>query len=249
MFAPYPHAPQQLAHALSVVRSALASGSVAAVLVEPMLGRGGVYIPPPEFLPELHALCRQHGTLLVVDEIMTGFARTGRMFGFEHDGVLPDLLCLGKALGGGMPVSACVGSAEVMAAWANGAAGPALHTGTFFGHPVSAAAALATLEVLESEQLCERARALGVQLLDALAPLAERPDVKAVRGRGLLVGIELTSSRHALAAMRALLERGYITVPAAPDARVISLTPPLCISVDQLRGFVSALSESLMVTA
>jgi len=250
VFAPYPKTTEQLSASLRAAADALAGDRIGAVLVEPILGRGGVYVPPREFLPELQALCRKRGALLVVDEVMTGFGRTGRMFGFEHDMETPDLLCLGKALGGGMPVSACLGRNEVMAAWAEASGtGPALHTGTFFGHPVSAAAALATLEVLHNERLAERARALGAQLFDALSRLRERPGVRAIRGRGLLIGIELDSPERSLACMRALLERGYITVPAGADARVISLTPPLCISSDQLAGFVSALIESLGMNA
>jgi 4-aminobutyrate aminotransferase-like enzyme len=146
-----------------------------------------------------------------------------------------------------MPVSACLGREEVMAAWGE-SAGAALHTGTFFGHPVAAAAALATLEVLEDERLPDRAHRLGQMLCEALQALQARPEVTAIRsirGRGLLVGIELASTEQSLRCMRALLKRGYITVPAGADARVISLTPPLCISTEQLQGFVAAFTESL----
>jgi 4-aminobutyrate aminotransferase-like enzyme len=248
VFAPYPEHTQALSASLSAVSAALASGNIGAVLVEPILGRGGVVVPPDAFMPELHALCRAQGALLIADEIMTGIGRTGALFAHEHSGVCPDLVCIGKGLGGGMPVSACLGREQVMAAWGE-SSGAALHTGTFFGHPVSAAAALATLDVLHDEQLCERAQRSGALLLQQLAPLARQAGVSAVRGRGLLVGIELEAPGHALRCMRALLARGYITVPAAADARVISLTPPLCISVDQLLGFVAALRESLQVSA
>jgi 4-aminobutyrate aminotransferase-like enzyme len=132
-----------------------------------------------------------------------------------------------------------------MAAWGE-SSGAALHTGTFFGHPVAAAAALATLDVLENERLPERAHMLGQMLCEALqAVAAARPEITAIRGRGLLIGIELDSPARSLGCIRALLKRGYITVPAGADARVISLTPPLCISAEQLQGFVSAFSESL----
>jgi 4-aminobutyrate aminotransferase/(S)-3-amino-2-methylpropionate transaminase len=250
-FAPYPEHTDQLPSALEAVAAAFsgnASSKPGAVLVEPILGRGGVVVPPARFLSDLQALCHQHGALLVVDEIMTGIGRTGRMFGYEHSAVRPDLVCVGKGLGGGMPVSACIGREEVMAAWGE-SSGAALHTGTFFGHPVAAAAALATLDVLSDEQLPERARVLGQSLCDALQPLLARPEVKAIRGRGLLVGIEMDSTQRSLACMRALLKRGYITVPAGADARVVSLTPPLSISSEQLLGFVAAFTESTQVTA
>jgi 4-aminobutyrate aminotransferase/(S)-3-amino-2-methylpropionate transaminase len=248
VFSAYPEHTQALAGCLSAVRAALSSGQIGAVLVEPILGRGGVCVPPDAFLPELHALCRAHGALLIVDEIMTGIGRTGALLAHEHTGVRPELVCIGKGLGGGMPVSACIGREEVMAAWGD-STGAALHTGTFFGHPVSCAAALATLDVLEDERLCERARDSGALLLEQLTPLTEQAGVRAVRGRGLLVGVELEAPGHALRCMRALLARGYITVPAAADARVISLTPPLSIHSDQLLGFVAALRESLQVSA
>lgn len=247
VFAPYPEHTQALPVSLAAVQGALAAGTIGAVLVEPILGRGGVCVPPAAFLPELAALCRQHGALLIADEIMTGIGRTGSLLASAH--ARPDLVCIGKGLGGGMPVSACIGREAVMAAWGDDSSGAALHTGTFFGHPVSAAAALATLDVLEDERLCERARSSGALLMEQLLPLTRSPGVRAVRGRGLLVGIELEAPGHALRCMRQLLVRGYITVPAAADARVISLTPPLCITPEQLLGFVAALRESLQVSA
>jgi 4-aminobutyrate aminotransferase-like enzyme len=246
-FVPYPHTTSALTAALAAVSGALgALGTrVGAVLVEPVLGRGGVVVPPAQFLPELSALCQQHGALLIVDEVMTGLGRTGRMFAFERTGVVPDLVCVGKALGGGMPVSACVGRAPVMEAWRQ-SAHEALHTGTFFGHPVAAAAALATLEVLADEQLSERAEKLGTRLLERLGALqTKHARIAGVRGQGLLIGIELDSGALGLRCMQALLERGYITVPAGADARVVSLTPPLCITQAQLDGFVAALDASL----
>jgi 4-aminobutyrate aminotransferase/(S)-3-amino-2-methylpropionate transaminase len=247
-FAPYPRTADDVRATLAAVSGELERGSIGAVLTEPMLGRGGVVVPPAGFLRDLHALCREHGALLIVDEVMTGFGRTGRMFGFEHDDIEPDLICLGKGLGGGMPVSACVGRADVMTAWA-GDASEALYTGTFFGHPLAAAAALATLQVLRDEDLVTRARQLGARLIEQLQTLPARARVAAVRGRGLLVGIELDSGARALRCMQTLLESGYITVPAGEGARVISLTPPLCITSEQLDGFVSALTRTLVETS
>jgi 4-aminobutyrate aminotransferase/(S)-3-amino-2-methylpropionate transaminase len=248
-FAPYPHTPAALERALAAVSGELSAQPIGAVLVEPLLGRGGVVVPPDAFLPALAALCRTHGALLIVDEVMTGLGRTGRTFAFEASGVTPDLLCIGKALGGGMPVSACLGRTEVMAAWGQ-SQGEALHTGTFFGQPLAAAAALASLDVLADERLAERAQASGTQLMAELTALRARHAIVAqVRGRGLLIGIELASGALGLRCVHALLERGYITVPAAADARVVSLTPPLSITRTQLSGFVSALDASLKAIA
>ena len=244
-FAPYPRDDAGLQPSLDAVSAALSGRQVGAVLVEPILGRGGVIVPPADFLPNLAALCRKYGALLICDEVMTGLARTGDWFAARASGVTPDLVCLGKALGGGMPVSACLGRAEVMQAWGDPGR-EALHTGTFFGQPLACAAALACLDVLEQESLGARALQLGAALLDELRGLQPRhPRLREVRGRGLLLGLELDSPARGLQLTRALLERGYITVPAGNDARVVSLTPPLTIARAQLEGFVTALADSL----
>ncbi len=238
-FAPYPG---ELEASLAAVDAALSGGAIGAVLVEPMLGRGGVVIPPPEFLPELARRAREHGALLIVDEVMTGLGRTGTMLAHAPTA---DLVCLGKALGAGMPISACIGREDVMQAWGDPGR-EAIHTGTFFGQPLACAAALACLDVLRDEQLPERALQLGAALRDELANLqARHPRLRDVRGRGLLLGLELDSPARGLQLTRMLLERGYITVPAGVDARVVSLTPPLTIHADQLRAFTTAVDACL----
>ncbi len=246
-FAPYPRADTSVGAALEAVEHALqrTAADMGVVLVEPVLGRGGVVVPPRGFLAALAQLCQRRGLLLAIDEVMTCAGRTGSMLRCVAEGVEPDLICLGKALAGGLPVSACVGKAQVMQAWGD-PGHEALHTATFFGNPLGAAAALATLDVLEQEQLPRRAAELGGKLLLALEELRKRhAAVRSVRGVGLLVGVELESGAHALALGRALLGRGYITVPAGADASVLSLTPPLTIAQAQLGGFVSALDACL----
>jgi 4-aminobutyrate aminotransferase-like enzyme len=244
-FAPYPRSASELSRSLEVVAAAVSGRAVGAVLVEPILGRGGVVVPPSEFLPELERLCRARGALLVCDEVLTGLGRTGAWLASQTVSVKPDLVCLGKALGAGMPVSACVGRLEVMQAWGDPGR-EALHTGTFFGQPLACAAALTCLDVLREEALPERALQLGAALRSDLEALrTKHPRLREVRGRGLLIGLELDSPARGLTLMRALLERGYITVPAAADASVLSLTPPLTIAPAQLRGFVAALDACL----
>ena len=138
---------------------------IGAILVEPIQARGGINIPPPEFIPLLRKLCDQHGALLILDEIYTGFGRTGKWFACEHSGVIPDLICLGKALTGGFPLSACVGRADVMdAAWP-ASQGEAIHTSTYLGHPVGCAMALAQIAEIKRLKLCERSAKLGTRLL------------------------------------------------------------------------------------
>ncbi|MFO0682199.1 MAG: aspartate aminotransferase family protein [Sandaracinus sp.] len=230
---------------LDDVRRWLARGDVGAVIVEPILGRGGVVVPPSGWLAELASITRAAGALLIVDEVMTGLGRTGAMLASTHDGVVPDVLCLGKALGGGMPLSACLAPHEVMRAWGEPDQ-ESIHTATFFGHPLACAAALAALDVIDEEALAERAIETGDALAAAIAAMAPRHAcVRAVRGRGLLVGVELARPATALRVGAALLERGFLTLPAGNDARVLSLTPPLSIARPLVDAFVASLDVVL----
>ena len=229
-----------------VARVAAAPGPpLGAVLVEPLQGRGGERVPPPGFLAELGALCRRRGWLLIADEIYTGFGRTGRWFGCDAEGVVPDLLCAGKGLSSGMPISVCLGRVEVMDAWPP-SSGEALHTQTFAGHPAACAAALASLDALEAGKLVERSGELGEEargrLRDALAGCQA---VREVRGRGLMIGIDCGDGAVVQGACRRALERGVILLPSGSAGEVISLTPPLTIARDVLWGALSRLPACL----
>jgi 4-aminobutyrate aminotransferase/(S)-3-amino-2-methylpropionate transaminase len=207
--------------------------AIGAVLVEPVQGRGGVRIPPAGFLAALRRLCDEQGFLLIADEIFTGFGRTGRTFACEREGVTPDLLCVGKGLASGMPLSACIGRAEVMDAWPE-SRGEALHTQTFLGHPPSCAAGLAALAVLDEERLVERSAASGAAALAFLEERAALPGVKDVRGAGLMLGIECDTPERAGRAVAGALRRGVLLLPSGDDGRVLSVTPPLCIESEAL---------------
>jgi 4-aminobutyrate aminotransferase-like enzyme len=226
---------------------------IGAILVEPVQGRGGINIPPLDFLPLLRRLCDEHGALLVLDEIYTGFGRTGNWFACEHWGVMPDVICLGKALAGGFPLSACIGRADLMdAAWPP-STGEAIHTSTFLGHPVGCAMALAQIQEIRDLKLVERSADLGKHLLDGLSRLDVRSSAirSSARGLGLLAGLELRSpdgspaSRLALDAVKTLLHRGFILLPEGEHSNVISFAPPLTISESQLRAAINALNEAL----
>jgi 4-aminobutyrate aminotransferase/(S)-3-amino-2-methylpropionate transaminase len=229
-----------------VLRAASELGvPVGAVLVEPIQGRGGERIPPDGFLAELRALCDREGWLLILDEIYTGFGRTGRWFACEHAGVVPDLLCVGKGLASGMPISACVGRAGVMDAWP-ASRGEALHTQTFLGHPPSCAAALASIAVLEEEKLVQHAAEAGAAALAFLrARTRGLARVAEVRGRGLMIGIECDSPEDAQRACRSALARGVILLPSGDDGRVLSVTPPLCIGLDALEHALGSVVAAL----
>lgn len=234
------------------IETILRQKKTGAILVEPIQARGGCNIPPPEFLPLLRKLCDEHGALLILDEIYTGFGRTGKWFACEHSGVTPDLVCLGKALTGGFPLSACVGQAEVMdAAWP-ASQGEAIHTSTYLGHPVGCAMALAQIAEIRRLKLVQRSAESGFALLKLLSELQPAAGLRiSARGIGLMAGLEL---RHAddtpatdvaLRAIKAMLQRGYILLPEGEQGNVISFTPPLTISAAQLRRTVAALAEVL----
>ncbi|GAB4210844.1 MAG: acetylornithine transaminase [Sandaracinaceae bacterium] len=248
VFAPYPRENDPLALALARVRDAYhRSGlAVGAIVVEPMLGRGGVVTPPSGFLAGLRDLADELGALLVVDEIFTGLHRTGPRFAHEVEPtVRPDLVCMGKSLGGGLPVSACVGEADLLACWGD-PGGEAIHTATFFGHPLACAAALATLDAMEELDLATSVVDTGDWLRGRLeARLEASPLVVDIRGRGLSLGVELTSGTRTLRVMRRLLERGYLVVPAARDASVLQIAPPLIIEHALLEDFVETLALAL----
>ena len=226
---------------------------IGAILVEPVQARGGINVPPPQFLPLLRKLCDQHGALLILDEIYTGFGRTGQWFACEHSGTVPDLICLGKALTGGFPLSACVGRADLMdTAWP-ASTGEAIHTSTFLGHPVGCAMALAQISEIRRLKLCEWSATLGQFLLAELQKLEVsgfRFQVSA-RGLGLMAGLELTlpngkpATAASLTAIKKLLQRGYIFLPEGEHGNVISFTPPLTITKAQLTKALTELKNVL----
>ncbi|MDH3520593.1 MAG: aspartate aminotransferase family protein [Myxococcales bacterium] len=222
-----------------------AGAPVGAVLVEPIQGRGGNRIPPEGFLTELRALCDEQGWLMIADEIYTGFGRTGRWFACDHEQVIPDLLCVGKGLAAGMPLSACLGRAQIMDAWPI-SEGESLHTQTFLGHPPGCAAALASIAVLDEEKLAERAAELGAASLARLRrALDGRRGITDVRGRGLLIGVECDSAERVSAACDAALQRGIIALPCDDAGRVLSLTPPLTIEARILADAIDGIVEVL----
>ncbi|MSU31196.1 MAG: aspartate aminotransferase family protein [Pedosphaera sp.] len=229
-----------------------AAGDIGAILVEPMQARGGIRIPPPEFLQLLRSLADRHGALLILDEIYTGFGRTGTWFACEHSRVIPDLICLGKALTGGFPMSACVGRAHWMDRWPP-SNGESIHTSTFLGHPVGCAMALAQIQELRSKRLPQRAASLGRILESGLTAIAHRypATIRRVSALGLMAGIELQNADGSpatllsLEVIKEMLARGFILLPEGAHAEVISLTPPLTLPESDLLKTLSVLDEVL----
>ncbi len=237
---------------LKVVAEVLKQGAggeaVGAVILEPIQGRGGVRVPPPGFLEELARSAREAGAVLIFDEIFTGLGRTGELFACAHEGVLPDLLCVGKGLGGGLPLSACLGPPEVMDAWPP-SEGEALHTSTFLGNPLACASGLALLREVEDRGLVTRSAELGAVLLQGLrSGLGSIPEIAEVRGRGLFVGVEIADPKtltpldgFAAGLAEKALEHGILVLPAGAHGNVVELTPPLVITREQLAWVVPEL--------
>jgi 4-aminobutyrate aminotransferase/(S)-3-amino-2-methylpropionate transaminase len=248
-FAPYPGRSASLDTTLEAVRCALGAGGVGAVLVEPVLGRGGCVVPPADLLPRLRDACDRAGALLVCDEIWTGLGRSGAWLASVRAGAVPDIVCLGKGLGGGLPISACVGSGRAMAAWgAHG--GATIHTATHFGAPLACAAAIATLDELQQRGLPERASEVGSRWIETLRARTAGRGVQDVRGCGLMVGVELQGGAgRALAVLRRLLARGWIVLTGGSRGDVLTLTPPLVIDERLLDAFADALAVALVEPA
>jgi predicted acetylornithine/succinylornithine family transaminase len=209
----------------------------AAILVEPIQGEGGVNVPDDDYLPGLRKLCDESGVLLILDEVQTGMGRTGRLWCYEHAGVEPDIMTLAKALANGIPIGAMLAREEVAAALTAGS-----HGSTFGGTPFVTSVALATLTTVLEEKLAERAERLGRQLMQGLGALqAKGRDIREVRGRGLLIGIELT--RPAAAVMDACREAGLLVLTAGE--RVLRLTPPLIVGDAECRRALEIIDTAL----
>jgi 4-aminobutyrate aminotransferase-like enzyme len=220
--------------ALELVERALrAAPEIGALVAEPIQGRAGVMVPPDGFLRGLRSLCDERGVLLVLDEIYTGFGRTGTFFACEREGVRPDMLCVGKALGGGFPISATLVTRAVADAWAP-SQGEALHTSTYLGNPMGCAAALANLDQIESRGLVGRARAAEPVLAARLAQFRNIAGVRDVRGRGMLWGIEFRDGATANACVLRALQKGVIVLQSGPGGATVTLAPPLVIDDAQL---------------
>jgi acetylornithine/N-succinyldiaminopimelate aminotransferase len=203
------------------------------VILEPVQGEAGVVVPPEGYLSAARAICDERDVLLILDEIQTGLGRTGAWFAAEHFGVDADIACLGKALASGLPMSACLAGPAIAESFAFGD-----HGTTFGGGPVQSAAALATLDVLESDDLCNRAAALGKRLQDGLRAIA--PEGAEVRGLGLLIGVDLHRELARSVAERAL-EKGVLVNDATPS--VVRLAPPLVIEDEQIAQALDVLQE------
>ncbi len=220
----------------------------AALIVEPVQGEGGVNVPPQGYLRDLRRITAERGVLLIFDEVQTGMGRTGRLWAADWEGVAPDLMTSAKALGGGvMPIGAAIGRAELFEPFKDN---PLIHSSTFGGNPLAAAAALAAIEVTISEDIPARAAEMGAYLMGRLSHLAaEYPEmISDIRGIGLLIGIEFSDADIGAIVISELAARGVLTAFGLNNAKVVRLEPPLIITEEHVDEAVTALEESLSAT-
>lgn len=223
-------------------------GGVAALIIEPIFGEGGIIVPPDNYLPALQKICRQRGVAFIVDEVQTGIGRTGKMFASEHWDLAPDLMTLAKGLGGGLPLAAILATQE-----AAGALEPGDHFSTFGSNPVCCSAGLAALEVTKKERLVQNSASRGRQLIRRLLEIQEgHPLMGDVRGRGLMVGVELVSDtkksparKEANALKAEMLRRGFLIGVGGIHRNVLRLQPPLVITAEEIDSSADAMEESL----
>jgi 4-aminobutyrate aminotransferase-like enzyme len=218
----------------------------AAIIIEPVLGEGG-YVPAPNrFMEALRELCDKHQILLIIDEVQTGFGRTGKFFAFEHSGVVPDIMVMAKGLGSGVPISGIASSRELMSHWI-----PGSHGGTYGGGALATAAALATVKTIREEGLVENAVQMGERLMDGLAEIKSRfPIIGDVRGLGLMVGVEFMSNGHpdkviTKSVQMACLERKLILLTCGSYENVIRWVPPLVVNAAQIDEALTVFEESV----
>jgi 4-aminobutyrate aminotransferase-like enzyme len=228
------------------------AGEIAAIIVEPIQGTAGNIIPPDGFLRAIQSVARDHGALLLADEMITGFGRTGSMWGTDHEGVVPDIMTVGKGVGGGFPLAGVVSTDALTSAkpWSN----PSFSSSSYGGNPLASAAGLAALEIILKEDLVEHSNRVGAVMLGELRRLQEKyRTVGEVRGRGLLLGIELVEDRQTRKPLektitrdlyRECLRRGLVAMTYAPTIR---LNPPLVITEEAARAGLAILDEALGV--
>jgi 4-aminobutyrate aminotransferase len=238
-----------LAELRALLGSVVAPSAVASMIIEPVQGEGGYHPAPASFLRAIRALCDEHGILLVADEVQSGYGRTGRMWGFEHAGIVPDVVCVAKAIANGLPLSAIAASRELHERWGRGA-----HGSTYGGNPVACAAAIAVLDTIHDERLVENAAARGDELTKGLrALMAEDDRIGDVRGPGLMIGVEFVADRErgtpdgatAVAVQQRAAELGLLVLTCGALHHVIRWIPPLDVTAGEIAEGLELFGEAL----
>ena len=232
----------------------LDTAQIGALLIEPIQGRGGTVVPEPGVLAKIRQWCTEHDICLIFDEIYTGFHRTGNWFACEHENVIPDFICLAKALSGGYPVSACVGKADLMDHWQK-SEGEALHTSTFLGNPLGCAMAITSLQTLSNPEIPTAIEEQHLWWTEALSQI-KTPFETRILGRGLMLGLEVLlpdtqkpASQVVIQAVEDLLKKGIIILPESPDAHIFGITPTFTMAKPQIEFCVKTIEETLSAYA
>jgi len=234
-------APYSKKDSLEIVEGFLKQKSIAGVIVEPIQGEGGYMVPSREFLYGLRSLCNKYETFLIYDEVQTGFGRTGKMFASQNFDVYPDIMALAKAIASGFPLGAVVAKSSIMKQWSPGA-----HGGTMSGNPVSCAAALATIDIIEKEKLPEAAAKLGKYLTGRLETLKKSyKSVLDVRGLGLMIGVEFADGNTAKQVREHCLANNLILITCGTNDQVIRFIPPLIVTKEQLDSALNIFEDAL----
>ncbi|HKM50941.1 MAG TPA: aspartate aminotransferase family protein [Candidatus Bathyarchaeia archaeon] len=245
----YPECDIQCAKMIQDVISYSTSGNVAGFIAEPVMGEGGIIVPPPEYFKEVKKILDANQVLYVADEVQSGFCRTGKMFGFEHYDVIPDIVCMAKGIANGFPLSACTTRDEIAASFDAGD-----HLSTFGGNPVSCAASIANIDYMLNEHLAEKSAADGEYAMKRLNELAHKHDIIGeVRGKGLMIGVELVkdqrtktpASQEASKIRDICREKGVLIGHGGVKSNVIRIQPPLVISREQIDTVIDVLDQSL----
>jgi len=243
-----PYGSQGLPQLLDLVKS----NKIGAIIVEPILGRGGKIVPDDNFLPALRTICDEHKIILIADEIYTGFNRTGKLFASDHWNVVPDIICLGKALAGGFPLSICTAKSEIMDFWPE-SDGEAIHTSTFLGNPLGCAMALESISIHSDPSISNKVNQKGLLFRTALDNISHNSKGK-IRGLGLMLGIEILNESGnpngelASAIIKDSLRSGIITLADGPAGHVLAIAPTFCISEEEIEWFVNWLEKRLKLS-
>jgi len=233
-----------------LLKTQTAPDETAAMLIEPVQGEGGYVVPPPGFISALREICDHYGFMLIVDEIQSGFGRTGKWFAFEHYGVVPDVIIMAKGLASGLPLAGLAARPEAMAKWATGS-----HGGTYGGNVVACAAGVASIKVLREEKLIENSAAMGQVLISGLRKLQEEyPEIGDVRGLGLMVGAEFTSPQgepwtdRAKAILKTAMNNGLLLLTCGPWDNTVRWIPPLIVNEAQIKEAMGIFEKALQAT-
>ena len=244
-----PYGTTGLDELLSIVNSI----NIGAIIVEPILGRGGKVVPDDNFLPSLRKICDDNNIILIMDEIYTGFNRTGELFASDHWKVVPDIICLGKALTGGFPLSVCAAKSEIMDCWPK-SDGEAIHTSTFLGNPLGCAMALESISIHQNTEIRNQVNEKGLLIRKSLEGLSHR-SVGRVRGLGLMLGLEIVDESGnpngplATTIIKDSLKSGIITLADGPDGHVLAIAPTFCISEEEIVWFINWLEDRLKLSS